>query len=612
MYLTPTKNHWIIDIETDGLRDEATKIFVVCVENAVDDRRFEFRTREDFNSWLDRGFLLCGHNAVAFDIPVLNNLWNAGIGIRRVVDTMVLSMLYSPNLAGGHSLEAWGERLKCRKLEHKDFSKYSEEMLEYCKNDVRVTKLLWSRLSRRMRDVGFTERGAEIETLAWHIIQNKQRRYGFPFDIKRAHELYASLRQKQEDLKNEIYKHWPPKLDRVAEFKKPFRKDGSPSSQYERHLQQFPKVELKGEGYVAYDWVEFNLGSPKQRVEKLLEAGWVPTKFTKRTKKGGGGNPKVDEDSLAEFAKSSGNDGARALAKWVVVFSRANMIGNWIDNYNEKTGAIHGNLWIAGSLRYRHDNPNSANIPSVRVDDVGHPLLGEAGSWTYEARDLWTCGDREKYSLVGIDAKSMQMRNLAHWLDDENFTKAVLAKDPHAANRDAWGLPAGDAGRKLAKTLYYAIVMGAGGGRIASEAKISLKEAKATKKQLFDRVPGFPKLINSLQTQHRRTGRIRLCDGTPVLVPEDYQVIPYLLQGDESKLMKQASIYLDEEIRKNKFDARKVGDIHDEWQFVVLTEQLGVFIETALACFPRAGKSFDYQIPIEGDAKVGKTWAETH
>jgi DNA polymerase I-like protein with 3'-5' exonuclease and polymerase domains len=76
--------------------------------------------------------------------------------------------------------------------------------------------------------------------------------------------------------------------------------------------------------------------------------------------------------------------------------------------------------------------------------------------------------------------------------------------------------------------------------------------------------------------------------------------------------MKQASIYLDELIRKLKIEAYKVGDIHDEWQFVVLTEQLGIFTEAALSVFPRAGESFDYRVPIEGDSKIGKTWAETH
>jgi hypothetical protein len=91
----------------------------------------------------------------------------------------------------------------------------------------------------------------------------------------------------------------------------------------------------------AYDWVEFNLGSPPQRVAKLLELGWKP--LSKNTKEDG--NPKVDEDSLNKFAETSGNEAGKLLAKWVVINSRANMVNNWLVNsYNEKTGAIHGNL----------------------------------------------------------------------------------------------------------------------------------------------------------------------------------------------------------------------------------------------------------------------------
>lgn len=559
-------------------------------------------------AWLRPDMVLVGHNILAFDLPVLNKHWAIRRGVARVVDTFVLSMLYSPSLAGGHSLEAWGQRVKLPKFVHKDFTQYSEEMLRYCQRDVAITKRVLLRLTQRMRDVGFTEKGAEIETLHWHIIQNKQRRHGFPFDLERAHKLYAELRAVEEELKEKIYEQWPPELLPVGTYKRAFKLDGSPTAQYSRHTQQYPKIETADDGtYTAYDWVEFNLGSPPQRVAKLLEAGWEPTTFTKKTKKGGGGNPKVDEDSLNKFAETSGNEAGKLLAKWVVTNSRANMIRNWMDAYNEKTGSIHGNLWLASTLRYRHDNPNSANIPAVRVGKEG-VLFGQDGSWTYESRDLWTCGDRDRFSLVGVDAKGIQLRILAHYLNDAEFNKAILSEDPHTYNQTAWGLDT----RAKAKTILYAIVMGAGDGRVASEAKISLKDAKATKKQLFDRVPGFPRLIGRLQNEWKRKGRITLCDGTPVIVPQDYQVIPYLLQGDESRIMRQASIYLDEAVRRQKLEAWKVGDIHDEWQWVVAVGHVDAFVAAALAAFPPAGEAFNYTIPIEGDAKVGKTWAETH
>lgn len=131
---------------------------------------------------------------------------------------------------------------------------------------------------------------------------------------------------------------------------------------------------------------------------------------------------------------------------------------------------------------------------------------------------------------------------------------------------------------------------------------------------LIDGIPGFRDLINHLQRELRKTGRITLCDGHRLIVPSDHMVIPYLLQGDESRIMKKAMIYVDQAVRKAGAAASvlKVGDIHDEWQTRVRSEFVDEYVSLALPCFPRAGEFFDYHILIEGDAKVGDNWAQTH
>jgi hypothetical protein len=425
----------------------------------------------------------------------------------------------------------------------------------------------------------------------------------------------VELRAREQELKDEIYRQWPPKMLPVAVFKRATKANGEPTALFIRHAEQYPKLSINDSGgYTAYDWVEFNLASPTQRIAKLLEAGWKPIVFTPITPKGGGGNPKVDEDSILRFAETSGNKAAVALAKWVVVNNRANMINTWLNAYNEKTGAIHGNLWLANTLRYRHDNPNSANIPAVKMDKQEKVIYGELGGWSYETRDLWTCGNRDKYSLVGIDAKGIQLRVLANYVEDEKFKEDVLVGDRHKFNMEFLGLP----NKPSAKKFLYSLLLGAGGDKLAADQAqyfqfdITPKQASGMKKKLIQSINGFEKLIRKLERELEQKGRIKLCDGTPLLVPSPHKAIAYLLQGDESRIMKQASIFLDELIRRNKIEAYKVGDIHDEWQFVVLTEQLGIFTKAALSVFPRAGESFDYRVPIEGDSKIGKTWAETH
>lgn len=617
MYLTPSDKHWAIDIETDDLK--ATVIWVACVCNIVTKEERTLVGHDTIKAFIAERHdcFWVTHNGIEFDIPVCNRLLDCGVPVTRIIDTFVLSMLYHPSLPGGHSLEAWAKRVGMEKIEFNDWSKYSEEMGTYCLQDTRITAEVFLRLVKRMREIGFTEIGCSIEHRAWAIIR-QQRRNGFAFDVKRAGALFAEIRALQEQLKGKIYERFPPVLTCVGEFAAAYKRDGQPTANYLKHKARYPKLEANGNGgYRVFDWVEFNLGSPAQRTEKLLALGWKPREFTPVTDKGGGGNPKATDGgelvpSLAEFVEESGIEEVRLIAQWMALQGRANAVGNWIDLYDDKTGAIHGNLWLAGSLRYRSDKPNTQNIPSVRHDADGNPIKGLEGYFTYEARSLWTHRGGEGRKLVGVDAKAMQMRNLAHWLNDPNFTEAVLAKDPHAVNRDNWGLPSDDAGRRLAKTLYYAIVMGAGDARVASEAKISLKEAKAAKKLVFDKVPGFPALLKALKDEQRRTGRISLIDGSKAVVKFPHTVIPYLLQGDESRIMKLAAIYIMQEVERQGLDVLKVGDIHDEHQYDVRTADTEAFILVCKASFKRAGEFFRYRVPMDCDAKVGETWAETH
>lgn len=390
-YLNYEDSHkWACDIEADGFRNQASVIWCVCVENVVSGESRAFRVKEHFKEWLEEeDRILVGHNFLAYDAPVLNRLWGCSISTGIVVDTFVLSQMYSPSLTGGHSLDSWGERLKNPKLPHTDFSRYSRDMLTYCIQDTALTADVYRVLCKRMKGEGFSERGVELEHLAWNIIQNKQKQNGFPFDQEKADLLYAELRAREQELKDQIYQLWPPVLQHVRTFARAFKKDGSRTSSYQRHIGQYPKTSVNEDGsYNAYDYVSFDLGSPKQRIQKLLDHGWRPVNFTKK------GNPQVDEDEMLAFAERSGIPEVVALARWVVVNARANMVRTWLSAVNPETGRIHGTLFLASTGRYRHSKPNTANIPGVRHKD-DEILYGEQGTWAYECRSLWTSGGKD-------------------------------------------------------------------------------------------------------------------------------------------------------------------------------------------------------------------------
>jgi len=610
MYLEPTDKTWAIDIEGDGLPSNI--VWCLTAKNAVTKERMALVGADPIREWVDErlkeGCKFIGHNIIGYDAPTLNRVLGTRLGMADIIDTMIMSMLFSPSLAGGHSLESWGVRLRSPKGKHVDFSQFTPAMLTYCAQDTALCLDIYLTLVTRMKRLGFTDMGLELEHRSWQLIQ-KQQQTGFAFNIQGAHILYSKLRQEENKLQEKIHEQWPPTLELVATYKKPYKLDGSPTANFTRHASQFVRVDIHGqERYDCYDYVAFNIGSPDQRVEKLLGLGWEPREFTKT------GKPKPTDKgrlspSLEEFVQTSDNQGARLIARWIEYNSRANMINTWIEAYNEDTKCIHGNLWYANTLRYRHSNPNTANIPAVRLDKNEEPLYGEEGVYTYEARDLWTVRDLDKRVLIGVDAKGIQLRVLAHYLNNKKFTEAILSADPHEANRQNFNLPS----RALTKTITYAVLMGAGDNRVASEAGVSLKEAKQVKQLFFSQVPELERLIKKLKAELKKTGRLRLCSGNSILVPKDYMVIPYLLQGDESQIMKKAALYIAQEIRKQRLDILKVCDVHDEHQYDSLKEHSGIFKEKILPeSFEASGKYFNYRLPIECSVQEGLTWSQTH
>ena len=83
-----------------------------------------------------------GHNLIGYDLPVLKSLWGVSVAPERVEDTLVLSRLANPQRDKGHSLRSWGERLGFPKGDYNDWTQCSQEMEDYCEQDVIVTNKL--------------------------------------------------------------------------------------------------------------------------------------------------------------------------------------------------------------------------------------------------------------------------------------------------------------------------------------------------------------------------------------------------------------------------------------------------------------------------------------
>ena len=613
-YLNPDpEKTWVLDIEADGLNP--TKIWCVCVLNLGTDEEKVFYNKEDFNAWLNNSFNFIGHNILSFDIPTLYKLWGSEINLSNCIDTLVLSYLYNPAIDSGHSLDAWGIRLKFPKQEFSDWSQLSEKMVEYCQNDVRLTKNLFIALTEKMLRIGYSELSAEIEHKI-RIVIDEQQRNGFYFDRAGALDLLQQLRGIQRNLTTSIQELFPAvsKLVKVGDFSR--NKDGSLPAFLKKAWDRYDRVVIDEEEgkYYYYSLEPFNIGSPQQRVSRLLEVGWEPQKFTKK------GFPQVDEEALVAFSQrlsEENNPAAKAvgaISEWLVLQGRSSMIETWLGNLGDDS-RIHGTVMTCGATtrRMTHSSPNTANIPSAAKAKYGH-----------ECRSLWTVPDLEKLVLVGYDASGLETAGLCHYLNNQSATDILLKPKPddiHTANARRLTEALGWAVDREwgAKTSWYAWLYGAYPpklGSIVGASKHGMSEQKAGEiviDTFFRNVPGLKKLIESIQYEWKSSGgRLATIDGGFVICPSVNAALNYKIQSAGAIVMKLTSILLDEEAKKLGIPFKKVGDIHDEGQLEVdklYSERLGAL---AVASITRAGELLAFNVPLTGDYKVGLTWAETH
>ena len=167
----------VFDLETNGLLNDATRIHCLSLYWAKDERMETYNDERYAENpkelpmasysittglgWLEVADVLGGHNIIGFDIPIIQKLypWFNPRGV--IVDTLLLSRLYHPNLLdidkqhawkhmplqlyGRHSLESYGYRLNEYKgnfSKTTDWKNWSKEMQDYCEQDVVVTTKL--------------------------------------------------------------------------------------------------------------------------------------------------------------------------------------------------------------------------------------------------------------------------------------------------------------------------------------------------------------------------------------------------------------------------------------------------------------------------------------
>lgn len=634
----------VIDVECNSLVNPSHVWVIVCKEvdtgNVHVFRRVteDEKEKEKFLAFARGVGTWIGHNLLGYDYPVLHRL----VGLRidnpweTCRDTLVLSKLFDYSREGGHSIEQYGTEFGLEKNDFSDFTKYSQQLEDRCVRDTEIGSRVWHSMAGRAEHKDWRE-AVRLEQ-RFQLVVNNLHDTGFAFDRAAAQRLLEVALQELGELDNEITKAFKPKTSFIREVNPRRTKYGTLNRNDFRWCKSGDLADFNGGPFSLFKWVPFNPASHKQLVAVLNEAGWKPTDKTathietereynrlRYRQSDEGSREKISElqDRLKSLAKTgfkinennlntlpkTAPSPARTLARRILLEARRRTLVEWL-GLVQANDRIHGKFYGIGAWTHRmaHQQPNTANIPTAEK------LYGK------EMRSLWRAPPvnpeaSTRKVLVGVDAEGIQLRIFAHYINDKEFTDALVKgkkadqTDPHSLNQRVLGNICRS--RQTAKRFIYALLLGAGMEKLAQILEATVPQTQEALDRLMERYTGFASLKTQTIPKDARNGYFIGLDGRRVPVPGQttgerrHLVMSGYLQNGEAIIMKKACCMWADKYKLVNF-------VHDEW-VVEADEQDARRIGRELSeSISRAGTELKLRCPLAGEYHVGRTWAEIH
>lgn len=653
-----------IDIETNRLIKPDKIWCIVCKDvdtgqfyifrNVTEDGE-EKRKFLEFAKGVDHWI---GHNLLGFDYPVLQRLldfqldYTPGEITLRATDTLLVSKLVDYSREEGHSIEAYGVQFGYQKIKFSDFSKWSQELEDYCVRDVEICTRVYNYYLHVIN--GDQWHNSLLLEHTFQGVVNQLHDTGFAFNSSSALKLLGKVEEELEELDTKIEVAFPPKLNLIREITPKATKFGTIA------LNTIPKnlrsdiVDMTvGAPFSYCVWKEFNPSSHKQLIEVLSKSGWRPVdktqthidtkrerdQLSRKRKKEAGLDIrislcdnklqslerygwKINENNLSSLPPNAPAP-ARLLAKRILLESRRRTLTEWL-GLVEEDGRIHGQFQGIGAWTHRmsHQKPNTANIPNEFKEDGSKKLLGK------EMRALW-CAPKKRL-LVGVDAEGIQLRLFAHYIEDEEFTNALTngkkadKTDPHSFNQKVIGDICKT--RKAAKRFIFAMLLGGGLDKLAQILECTRDQAQEALDRILQRYTGFAYLKKSVFPKDAARGYFTGLDGRRVQIPDTTEsgrrhlCMSGYLQNGEAVVMKRATLKWHDKLKE--YDALLVNFVHDEWQ-VECPNSMDIAVPLAKMMadsLREVGEDLKLNCPLAGsywnddknDYTISTNWSLTH
>jgi DNA polymerase-1 len=643
----------VVNIEANGLKP--TKIWcIVCkdIDSGVV-HVFREKDHESFRRFSEGVTHWIGHNYLGYDAPSISHLYS--IDVHRLTDsctdTLVISKM-ADYPRQGHSTTHYAQEFGIDKPTQPSFSAYSEELVDYCKLIVEITEKIFNKYRKFIDNVDY--RDAIALEHSFQLCVNNLCDNGFAFNKTKAEKYLHDVTHQLNTVDQDISAQFPPKLKLIREIHPKVTQHGTLHKGDFRFVKDGDLSQYNGGPFCRCSWAEFNPSSHKQLIDVLAEAGWKPTDrtataidtereinklkhqrskdtlvdlrlkelYTKAYNQEKFGW-KINETNLSTLP-STAPSSARLLAQRILLEARRRTLTEWLGLVQDD-GRIHGKFYGIGAWTHRmaHQAPNTANIPN-EFDTAGNKkLLGK------EMRSLWQAPKNRL--LVGVDAEGIQLRIFAHYIDDKEFTQSLVdgkkenKSDPHSLNQRILGPLCKS--RAAAKRFIYALLLGAGIGKLAEILSVSENEARSALDRLMERYEGFTRLKEDVIPADARRGWFKGLDGRAVRIPGDttgmrkHLCMSGYLQNGEAVIMKKACLLWHKQLADIP-GWKLVNFVHDEWQTEcpnnvdtalhiakVQADSLRIVGEQLNLKCPLAGSYYNDDIK---DYTISTNWAYTH
>jgi len=538
-----------------------------------------------------------------------------------------------------------------RYAEGDEWKEYNEVMDRYCEQDVVVLEKLDDFLSEQIATTTTVNDKGETVPVDWSRARSMELQFAKDFarqgwrgvyvDQEHTRALLASIDAEMERIRLIVEPLLPPKPANQGELydltpKGKFKKDGKPNSHMEKWWDELEYKDNKWWGKKLDRWYPLPRAEPisetvpatlahQEHIKTwLMECGWRPTMWSfKKAKdkngkmrfvRGDDGNliptqPKFHEKGeLCPNLENINSDFEHVglVVRWIIYRHRRGLVASILDALRSD-GCVSATGFSLGTPTSRVTHSVVANIPKAEPEVV----LGK------ECRGMFCA--RPGRVFVGVDAAGLELCMLAHYVGSPELIEMVTkgkkedGTDIHSVLWRACNplVPS----RTIQKNVTYGWLYGASDKKLGTTAGHSDAKAERVgariRESMVKAIPGLDKFMLRVKAAAKR-GSIIAIDGRRIELRSAHSALNTILQSAGSIVVKSATCKANQTIRAQRLDTYQVIHMHDEVQYdshPAHAERTGLaFIEG----LKWAGRYYNINCPLDGEVKMGRTWADTH